>query len=60
MFEVINPIVLSNNLRLPNDNLFVKFLLYGHDTLSVGDNTAVLKATLRYIHESTRFDAANA
>ena len=60
MFQVINPILLSNGLRLPNDDLFVKFLLYGHDTLSVDDNTVVLKATLKYIHESTRFDIANA
>ena len=42
MFQAINPIIESNGLILPSDDMFVEFLLYGHDTLSVDDNTAVL------------------
>ena len=59
MLQVINPILESNGLRLPNDDLFVKFLLYGQYTLSIEENKTMLNATLEYIHESTRFDIAN-
>ena len=45
MFLAINPLLESNHLSLPNDVLLVKFLLYGHETLSVQDNTAMLTAT---------------
>ena len=55
MFHLINPILESNDLNLPNDRLLVNFLLYGHDTLSVELNTAVLTA-VNCIHKSTRFD----
>ena len=59
MFRVINPILESNGLHLRNDDMLVILLLYGHDTLSVVDNTAVLTASLNYFHKSTRFDIAN-
>ena len=59
MFQTINPILESKGLILPNDDMFVKFLLYGHDNLSVDENTVVLTATLKYIHESTRFELTN-
>ena len=42
MSQVINPILESNDLNLPNDRSLVDFLLYGHDTLSVELNTGVL------------------
>ena len=29
------PVLESKRLRLPNDDLFVKFLLYGHDNLNI-------------------------
>ena len=53
---VINSLLESNRLSLHNDVMLVKFLLYGHETLSVEDNRAVLTATLNYIHKSARFD----
>ena len=56
IFQVINPILQCNDLNLPNDGSLVKFLLYGHETLSAELNTAVLTATVNYIHKSTRFD----
>ena len=56
MFYVVIPILEANDLDLPNDGSLVKFLLYGHETLSAEQNTAVLTATVNYIHKSTRFD----
>ena len=56
MFQVINPILQCNDLNLPNASSHVKFLLYGHETLSAELNTAVLTATVNYIQKSTRFD----
>ena len=56
MFQVINPILQCNDLNLLNDGSLVKFLLYGHETLSAELNTAVLTVTVNYIHKSTRFD----
>ena len=58
LFQVINPILVSNGLHLPNDML-VKFLLYGDNTISIDDNKAVLAATLKFILKSTRFDLLN-
>lgn len=59
MFQVINPILESNGLCLPNGEVLVKLLLYGHETLSIADNTAVLTATLKYIDKSSRFNLVN-
>ena len=56
MKEVINPILVSNNLLLPNDKMVGKFLLYGHEVLSTDENVSVLSATLKYIHDSMRFE----
>ena len=35
MLQVINPILQSNELNLPNDCSLVNVLPYGHETLSV-------------------------
>ena len=58
MFEVINPILESNQVCLTNDML-VSFLLYGNDIISIDENKSVLTATLKFITESTRFDLVN-
>ena len=58
MFQVINPILASNALHLQNESL-VKFLLYGDDALTFDENKAVVTSTLKFIHNSTRFDIAN-
>ena len=55
MFQVINSLLELNGLCLPNDDVLVKLLLYGHDSLNVADNTVVLAATLKYIETSSRF-----
>ena len=57
MFEVLNPILETNNLRLPNNTQLVKLLLYGDDNLCEADNISVISGTLNFIHESTRFES---
>ena len=59
MFQVINPIFKSNDLNLPNDCSLVNFLLCGHNTLNVELNTAVLTATVNYIHNLLVFIIVN-
>ena len=56
LFQVINPILETKHLELPKHGSLVHFLLYGHANLSVELNTAVLTATITYIHRSARFD----
>ena len=57
MFEVVNPILIKNNLRLPNNTQLVKLLLYGHVNLCEADNISVISGTLNFIHKSTRFES---
>ena len=59
MFVVINPILEFNGLRFLEDNRLVMFLLYGHETLHADANKVDLSATLKFIHESNRFELAN-
>ena len=59
MFQLVNIIIESKRLRLPNDELLAKFLLYGHDTLNLDENKSVLTATVQYIHASNRFELTN-
>ena len=59
MFQVINPILESNGLILHSGEQLKNLLLYGHDTLSVDNNRTVLTATLKYIHQSMRFELLN-
>ena len=56
MFQVINPILEPYGLLLPRNDVLSNLLLYGHDTLNVDDNTAVLTETLKFINNSKRFD----
>ena len=48
----------SNGLHLADKSL-VNFLLYDNDTLNFEENKSVLTATLKFIHESSRFDIEN-
>ena len=57
IFQVVNSILETSGLHLPNNTQVVKLLLYGHETLCVVDNIAVISATLKFIHKSTRFDS---
>ena len=59
MMQVINAILEDKNLHFTNNEMFGKFLLYGHDTFTENENVAVLKATLKYIHDSMRFQPVN-
>ena len=59
MFREINPSLQLNGLHHLNAKMLGKLLLYGNDTLTVEESKAVLTATLKFIHESTRFDLVN-
>ena len=52
MLQEISPILESKKLCLPNDDLCVKFLLYGYDSLNINENRTVLNMLLKYIHKS--------
>ena len=55
MFDVVNPILVSNNLELDNNIQLVKLLLYGHENLCEADNIAVISGTLNFIYKTKRF-----
>ena len=59
MMQIINPILEAKNVLIPNDKMFGKFLLYGHETLTNDENVTVIKATLKFIHDSKRFASVN-
>ena len=58
MFQIVNPILETHELRLGNEDL-EQLLLYGSDILNVDVNKTVLTATLKFIKKSTRFDPVN-
>ena len=57
MFEVVNPILVNNNLRLPKNTQLVKLLFYGHENLYEADNISVISGTLNFIRKTTRFES---
>ena len=59
LLQVIIPLFESRSLVFRNDTLREKFCLYGHDTFSFDENKAVINATLKYIHDSRRFELLN-
>ena len=56
MFQEIWPVLESKRFRLPHDDLYVKFLLYGHESLNINENRTVLNVLLKYIHQSKRVE----
>ena len=57
LFRVTDPLLESMGLFFLNDNHRVNFLLYGHKNLDVNKNRIVLNATIKYIHDSKRFES---
>ena len=55
LFQILNPIMFSNNMRFRDDKKLVHLLLYGHKKLELHDNESILKATLNFIKNSLRF-----
>ena len=53
--SLINPILASAGLLNLQNDLLTKLLHYENDVLSDDDNKAVLNATIKSIHKSTRF-----
>ena len=59
LFEVVNPVIEGSNLQMHNNNQLVNLLLYGHAKMCERDNIVVISATLKYIHNTGRFDSVH-
>ena len=55
LFAVVNPILLKYKRRFLEDNGLVHLLLYGDDEFKLEDNQNILKATINFIRNSSRF-----
>ena len=55
LFATINPILLKYTTRFLEDNSFLKLLLYGDEKFKLEDNQNILKATIKFIRDSSRF-----
>ena len=54
LFESVNPVLSNHNLRQVNDDILIKILLYGHDSLSLHENGVILQATIKFMKDSGR------
>lgn len=55
LLESINQILRPHSLSDANGDNLVDILLYGHDNLSWNENNAIIKANIKFIHDSMRF-----
>ena len=56
LLESVRPLLFERNNLTPDSNeMLVKILLYGHDTLSTDENCSIIMATIKFIKESGRF-----
>ena len=55
LFSIINPILQVNNVRFIEDDKFVHLLLYGNEEFKLEDNQSILKATINFIRNTSRF-----
>ena len=55
LFQTINPILLVYDMRFLDDQNLLQLLLYGHANIQFHDNQIILKATINFIMESSRF-----
>ena len=55
LFATINPILLKYTTRFVEDNRLVKLLVYGDEKVELKDNQNILKATIKFIRDSSRF-----
>ena len=55
LFATINPILLKHKPRFLEDNSLLQLLLYGEEKLKVEENQIILKATINFIRNSSRF-----
>ena len=55
LFQTLNPILLTKNLRFLDDRNLIHLLLYGHEKFDHQTNQIILKATIYFIQKSSRF-----
>ena len=55
LFQTLDPILMTTNLHQLNDKERTLLLLYGHQKLSFGVNRTILKETINFIRETSRF-----
>ena len=55
LFQTLNPILLENDLRFLDDKSLLNLLLYGHEKFDYQTNQTVLRATINFISNSSRF-----
>ena len=53
--DSITPILSEFNLLSLHESSMLKLLLYGHRTLTLVANLAILTATLHYVNDTERF-----
>ena len=55
LFDTINPILHKYKTRFLEDNSLLQLLLYGNEKFNLEDNQNILKATIKFIRDSSRF-----
>ena len=55
LFATINPILLKNKTRFLEENSLLQLDLYGDEKFQLEDNQNILKATIKFIRDSSRF-----
>ena len=55
LYATVNPILLKYETRFLEDNSLLRLLLYGDHKFKLEDNQSILKATIKFIRNSSRF-----
>ena len=55
LFQTLNPILFANDLRFLDDKGLLHLLLYGYEKFDFQTNQSILKATIHFIKNSSRF-----
>ena len=55
LFGSVNPILRAYNVRFLVDELFEHLLLYGDERFNDEENQIILKATIKFIRNTSRF-----
>ena len=55
LFQILNPIMLANDINQLQDRELVRLVLYGHEKFSFHENQILLKATMNFLVNTSRF-----
>ena len=55
LFDTVNPVLRSHNIPFLDDESFLTLLLYGDERFSHKENQNILKATIKFIRNTSRF-----